>query len=144
MCYERVVQGQQTACAEVCPEDATVFGDRDELLRLGRRRIQDRPDDYSDYIYGESEVGGTSTLFITPVDSDKLGLKKMNITEPLPRLTWKVLEKIPSLVLVLGTALTGVWWITSRRAEVQRAESGKNGGDGNRSDERTPTEVPHE
>jgi len=138
MCYERVRAGEATACAEACPEEATVFGERDELLALARRRIRNNPDDYADHIYGEHEVGGTSTLFITPVDYEKLGMKKIAITEPMPRLTWEVLSKIPSIVTVLGTLLTGIWWITNRREEVRRKEQGE------RSHDHPSGEVSHE
>lgn len=137
MCYERVRDGQDTACAEVCPEDATTFGERDELLSVARDRIANAPDDYVDHIYGEHEVGGTSTLYITPVDYERLGLRKTSVTEPLPKLTWEVLHTIPSLVMVLGTALAGIWWITGRREEVRRAE-------GDRASDHDESEVSHE
>ncbi len=121
MCYDRVRQGEQTACAEACWEDATNFGDRDEMLAEARRRITDEPDVYLDHIYGEHEVGGTSVLILLPKEYESLGLRKLSGTE-MPQLTWNVLSQIPSLVLVLGTALSGIWWITNRRDEVSRAE----------------------
>ena len=40
MCYERVVhEGAIPACVEACPEKATIFGERDELLAEARRRL---------------------------------------------------------------------------------------------------------
>jgi len=36
-----------------------------------------------------------------------------------------VLEKIPSVVTVGGVFLSGIYWITSRREEVRRAEGGE-------------------
>jgi hypothetical protein len=37
-------------------------------------------------------------------------------------LTWNILSKIPSFVLLGGTLLSGVWWITNRRKEVEEFE----------------------
>jgi hypothetical protein len=37
-------------------------------------------------------------------------------------LTWQVLQKIPSFVLVGSILLGGIWWITNRRREVQLRE----------------------
>jgi formate dehydrogenase iron-sulfur subunit len=122
MCPSRVNNGQETACAEACYEGATVFGERDELLEEARRRQQEDPDTYADHIYGEDEAGGTSTLYLLPKDVEQLGLKAVTEGAAYPQLTWNVLSKIPSLALVLGTALGGVWWITGRREEVRRAE----------------------
>ena len=46
MCYERVAGGGKTACAEACQFDATVFGDRDDLIKEARRRIDASPGTY--------------------------------------------------------------------------------------------------
>ena len=46
MCAPRVAAGKPTACAEVCPTGATKFGDREELLKEARKRIQDNPGNY--------------------------------------------------------------------------------------------------
>ncbi len=35
MCPDRVAQGKQTACAEICPTGATKFGERDDIDRRG-------------------------------------------------------------------------------------------------------------
>ena len=40
LCVDRVKAGKQTACAEACPVQATVFGDRDELINEAWRRIR--------------------------------------------------------------------------------------------------------
>ena len=37
MCPDRVAQGKQTACAEICPTGATKFGERDDLVASNYR-----------------------------------------------------------------------------------------------------------
>jgi len=125
MCYARVKAGGKTVCADACPHDATVFGTREELLELARKRIKADPDEYYDHIYGEHEVGGTSVLFLAPYPVEELGFTAALGTTPLPEHTWKVLQHVPGLGLVGGTALLAVWWITKRRDEVALAEAGQ-------------------
>jgi formate dehydrogenase iron-sulfur subunit len=113
---------QQTACAEICPTGATKFGDRDALIAEAHARIKAEAGKYVNRVYGEKEIGGTSVLYLTSVPFEKLGFKTELTNEPLPELTWSALSKIPSVVTVGGVLLTGIYWITSRREEVARAE----------------------
>jgi len=122
MCNERLEKGQATACAEACPTGATLFGGRDDLIATAKERIRKDPSAYVDRVYGLEEAGGTSVLYISNVQFGLIGLKTDLIKEPYPMLTWKVLSKIPSIVAVVGVALTGIWWITSRREEVKKNE----------------------
>jgi len=75
MCFDRLKEGMETACSEACPTGATIFGDRKELLKEARKRIDEDPEKYVDYIYGEKEVGGTSVLFLSPKPFEKIGFK---------------------------------------------------------------------
>jgi formate dehydrogenase iron-sulfur subunit len=121
-CYERVKNGQQTACAEACPTGATKFGSREELIREAFSRIQAEPGKYVNRIYGQGEVGGTSILYITSIPFEQLGFQTHLGTERLPELTMSALSKIPAVVTVGGAFLAGIYWITNRREEVRRAE----------------------
>ena len=38
-------------------------------------------------------------------------------------LTWNALEKVPSVFMVGGVLLYGIWWITKRRKEVEAYEA---------------------
>lgn len=122
MCSDRVAAGLATACATVCPTGATKFGDREQLIAEAESRIRNHPDRYVNHIYGLTEVGGTSVLLLSDVTFDKLGYRTDLLHEPLPHLTWNVLHKLPKVVGIGGVLMTGIWWITKRRDEVQQAE----------------------
>jgi formate dehydrogenase iron-sulfur subunit len=122
-CAERQARGLATACAEACPTGATVFGDRDQLLLAAAGRIASEPTKYVPRIYGQDDVGGTSMLYISPVPFEQLGFDARLGKTPMPLLTMSALSKAPHVLTVGGVLLTGIWWITNRRAEVQAAEA---------------------
>ncbi|MCL4469179.1 MAG: 4Fe-4S dicluster domain-containing protein [Deltaproteobacteria bacterium] len=124
MCADRVAEGSEPACTAACPTGASIFGDRDQLIEEAQKRIKDNPHTYVDHLYGLEEVGGTSVLYLSNVPFEKLG-EPFNINlpdKPLPVYTWAALEKVPTIVVVGGVILTGIWWITSRRDEVKKYE----------------------
>ncbi len=123
MCIDRQRKGQVTACTEACPTGATIGGTRGELLAEAHRRIAESPDDYFPHVYGETEVGGTSVLFLSPVSFAALGFKEGLGDEPLPIYTQEALERVPGIVTVGGALLLAIWWITQRREEVALAEA---------------------
>ena len=122
MCVGRAAKGQLPACVEACPAEATVAGTREELLAEAHRRIAENPESYAPTVYGETEVGGASVLFLSPVPFEELGFRAGLGTEPLPELTWNALEKVPGVVTVGGAMLFAIWWITKRRDEVAASE----------------------
>jgi len=122
-CYDRIKRGEQPACTEVCPEGATLFGDRDELIAEAHRRIEKEPGRYLNHVYGENEAGGTSVLYITkpgvPLDfifSPRLGV------DPLPLYTYKWVLKVPMIGLGAAFALTGLFWVIQRRNRLAGGE----------------------
>jgi formate dehydrogenase iron-sulfur subunit len=128
LCAERVGDGLETACAAVCPTGATLFGEREDLVREARSRIDADPTGYVDHIYGLEEAGGTSVLMLAGVDPEQLGLPTNVPRRPLPGLTWQVLHKIPEVALIAGVFLFGIRWITERRDEVRDAARGSAAG----------------
>lgn len=125
MCFERQSQGKVTACSDACPVNATKNGDREELIAEARQRIAEKPGQYYNKIYGLTEVGGTSVLYLSAVPFEQIGLRTTVPQEPLPETTWRVLELVPDVVSTGTVLLGGIWWITNRRAEVARREHGK-------------------
>ncbi len=121
MCYERQVRGEQPACVEACPTGASTVGWRDEILEEAQRRIL-TDSKYVKHIYGSEEAGGTSVFFISDVPFDKLGFGAPP-SERMPVLSANALGDVPTVVLVGGGLLSGLYWITQRRAQVAAAEA---------------------
>jgi formate dehydrogenase iron-sulfur subunit len=124
MCFEkRLSEGREPACTAACPTGATIFGDRDDLLREAHARIAAEPDRYVDHVYGETEAGGTSVLYLSGVPFEQIGLASNVRSDPYPKLTWNVLSRLPNVVSIAGVTLAGIWWITGRRDAVREAEA---------------------
>ena len=117
-CYNRTSTGGETVCSWVCPTDATESGHREQLLATAKDRIRKHPGRYVDHIYGENEAGGTSVLILSGIPFDKTGYKTDVSTQPLPELTWHVLEKLPYVVVNAGILLGGFSWIIKRRMDL--------------------------
>jgi formate dehydrogenase iron-sulfur subunit len=121
LCAGRQAKGQPPACVEACPVQASIAGNRDEILEVAERRILNDPK-YVKHIYGSDEVGGTSVFFISDVPFEKLGFAAVP-KQPMPVLTANALGDGPTVILVGGAVLAGLYWITERRAEVALAEA---------------------
>ncbi len=123
MCVERVRNGGVTACAEACPVQATVFGTRAEILAEAWKRLS-TDSAYVQKIYGTEELGGTSVFYISDVEFEKIGFKPApNGTQPMRMLTANALGDAPTVVMVGGSILSGVYWIAQRRRKVALAEA---------------------
>jgi formate dehydrogenase iron-sulfur subunit len=106
------------ACVEACPEKATIFGSRDEMIREAHHRIKSNPQRYLQAVVGESEVGGTSVIYISDISLAFLGYKPELGNQPLPDLTWSAISKVPALILGVGGLATGIYWIIERRMKL--------------------------
>jgi len=118
MCLPRLREGKPPACVEACPEEATIFGARRELLEEAHRRIAAAPERYVPTVYGEHEVGGTSVLYISDVPLDFLAWEPHLSPEPLPQLTASALHKVPPMILAVGGLMTGIYWVIGRRMRL--------------------------
>lgn len=131
MCYgKRLKEGREPACTGVCPTGATrFFTDRDEALREARRRVAANPGRYIKHIYGEKEAGGTSVLYLSAVPFKELGFRTDVLQEEYPKLSWRMLSKLPPFALVLGAGLAGTSWVIDRRVRFarKRKEHGEDG-----------------
>jgi len=121
MCADRQARGEAPACVEACPTAASIVGERDEILEEAQRRILG-DSRYVKHIYGSEEAGGTSVFFLSDVPFEKLGFVAAP-RQPLPVLTASALGDTPTVILLGGALLSGLYWITERRRQVALAES---------------------
>jgi formate dehydrogenase iron-sulfur subunit len=122
LCYKRLSQGQPTACSEVCPTGATLFGTREELLAEAHRRIAAEPGKYVNHVYGETEVGGTSVLILSDVPFEQLAMKTNVSDSALPELTWKVVSKVPAVAGGMAAFLTAAYFATHWKDTEKKEE----------------------
>ncbi|NCO53817.1 MAG: 4Fe-4S ferredoxin [Bacteroidetes bacterium CG02_land_8_20_14_3_00_31_25] len=108
MCYDRQKDGKKPACVENCPAEALVFGTRRELIKEARKRIQENPDQYVDYIYGEHEAGGTGFLYLSPVPFNELGFNTSLQKTSYPELSKGFLYSVPSIFVLWPALLLGM------------------------------------
>jgi len=61
LCYDRLKEGLEPACAKACPTDSIQFGFVDELHARGRERVETlKARGYEQaHLYGDHETGGT-------------------------------------------------------------------------------------
>jgi formate dehydrogenase iron-sulfur subunit len=117
MCADRIAEGNMPACVEACPTAALKFGTRQELVAEAQARIAKDPDSYVPYIYGLTEVGGTSVLYLANLPFEQLGLNTNLPEVALPDLTWQVMDKIPAIAVGVGLLMGGIAWWRNRKRE---------------------------
>jgi formate dehydrogenase iron-sulfur subunit len=64
LCYDRLKDGLEPACAKACPTDSIQFGPVEQLMERAKRRVADLHAQgvTEAYIYGDREVGGTGGI----------------------------------------------------------------------------------
>jgi Fe-S-cluster-containing dehydrogenase component len=121
-CFDRQAKGLQPACTEVCPSGALTFGKRSELLEVAKTRIYTHPDRYIHHVYGEHEVGGTSWLYLTDVEPEKLALKTNLPEKAIPDHVMGALSAPPFVMTLWPPLLMGLYVFSKRRDEVGAKE----------------------
>ena len=109
-------------CVNSCPKEALVYGERDELIKIARNRLEANPDNYIDHIYGENEVGGTSWLFISGVPFSEIGLREDLGTVSGPELNSGALSVVAMVPALWPLLLAGVYGITKRTDKINIKE----------------------
>jgi formate dehydrogenase iron-sulfur subunit len=153
LCYENIKNGKidQPACTNACPTGATIFGEREDLIKEAYTRIKAEPGKYLNHVYGEKEVGGTNVLYITskecPLDflyyynhsaeKNKNLLGSPDINQPIPETTKWAMGAVPFAFLGMGAIMTGTYWVIKRRQENQATGLNTNADDKEVKDEQS-------
>lgn len=126
MCADRIAVGQNPACVDSCPNGALRFGKRSALLAQAHAQIDTNPGRYVNHVYGESEAGGTSVLYLSAVPFDHLGfpvLGKSSIAHDAE----VIMESTPIVALGMAAVATSLHLITRRHRELAAESSGAAG-----------------
>ncbi len=67
-CYDRIARGELPACIEACPEEVQTIGPRQDISTKAHAIAKET----GAYVYGESENGGTNTIYVSPVPFEEL------------------------------------------------------------------------
>ena len=83
-----------------------------------RTRIQDAPEEYLDYIYGEHDNGGYAILMIGPKEIAAVR-GGIDFADSSPAAIARgVLKQLPGFAVVGAAALFGIYWFAGRRNRV--------------------------
>lgn len=140
-CEPRMAKGLLPGCVEACPVDALTFGRRSDLIKIARARMKENPGLYVDYIYGETDAGGTSWMVLAPAaganpgpvddpaangsEMNQLGLDTQLGNQPMAELTYGALGSVPMIVAFWPVLFGGAYAITKRREAMNKAEAEK-------------------
>jgi formate dehydrogenase iron-sulfur subunit len=102
------------ACVEACRTNALSYGSRAEMLTIARDRISKNPKGYVNHIFGEHEVGGTATLYLSDTPFGQLGFREDLPSEPVPVYTEVAMDKVPWVLGAVMATFSFIAWGTHR------------------------------
>ncbi len=116
-CYTRIEKGELPGCVEMCPTEAITFGKREDLLYTAKQKMKNYPERYYNKILGESVVGGTSWLYLAPVEFEKLDFPKLS-DNPAPGVSESIQHGIFAYFvppIAIYALLGGIMWLTKNK-----------------------------
>jgi len=131
LCNDRLKEGKLPGCVEACPHKAMLIGPKKDMEKLAGERARQ----IKGYIYGKTENGGTSTLYVSPVSFELINKtmpKKPGQPDMKPEVERRMagtdnLGKAVLAAPVLGLAAAGAFGWFSRRKELVKKEEKDNG-----------------
>jgi Fe-S-cluster-containing dehydrogenase component len=139
LCRHRTPEGKYSACAEVCPTGATLYGKVSDLMAEAKRRLAAKPGDkfqfqrgridgpdqrwegeigtYVQKVYGEREIGGLQKLTLSGVPFEKVGLPTLPDVSPASR-SESIQQALFGNMLALPIVATGILaWLIKRNTK---------------------------
>jgi formate dehydrogenase iron-sulfur subunit len=114
LCYDRLGDGLEPACAKACPTDSIQFGELDELRQRARQRVADLHEqgvtDARLYLDDEDDgIGGAGAFFLLLDEPEVYGFPPdpVSTTRDLPRLWRAAALAAGALAAGLAAAFAG-------------------------------------
>ena len=100
---DRVAEGWEPACVKTCPPGALVFGDRNNMVAEGKKRVSELKSKgwANSTLYGENELGGLHVMYVLDDRPAVYGLLE-NPQVPAAATAWK------DVIQPIGWAVGGV------------------------------------
>jgi len=122
-CFDRISkEGGVPACVGICPVETMTFGKRSDLIDLAHKKIRDNPQRYVNHVYGETEVGGTSWLYLASVPFNMIGFRTDLGTAPVPTLGKPFLSLVAPVFITIPALAMGFYSFKKRRDKLEKEE----------------------
>ncbi len=120
-CEPRLKEGLLPGCVESCPMDALTFGKRSDLIKIARKRMEKNPGKYVDYLYGETDAGGTAWMTLSGVEPGTLGQNTELGNRPMGELTAGALGSVPMIIGFWPVLFAGAYGVTKLKEAKEKA-----------------------
>ena len=123
LCYDRLQDGLEPACAKACPTDSIQFGPYDELVEVARRRVARLHEDGTEsaYLYGagdapgEELAGGLGAFFLLTEPPERYGLPAQ-ADSPIQE------NVVPATAAAVGAGLAAAAAVSAAFAVAKRSD----------------------
>lgn len=116
MCLDRVDNGKKPACVSTCPTGALQFGDRYEMIKLAKERLNViKPNKPDAIVYGLKEMGGLHVIQVLPYGAKAAGLPENPEVSALT-LASKYMKPIAGIGALGVAAFAGLSFLGGRGA----------------------------
>lgn len=125
-CQDRTTSGLRPACVTACPTGALSWGERDELIRAGRERVEvlkTKRGFPNANLYGEKEMGGLGRLYVLTEPPAVYGLLE-EPRYPVSVTLWqKIVQPVGGIaVIAAGVAAFFAFLISRSNVRMEEVE----------------------
>lgn len=123
LCIDRITNGMEPACVKTCPTGALRFGDRQDMVEVGKKRVAELKSQYPQAnLYGENELGGLHAMYVLLYPPETHGLPS-NPQVPVMAFAWQdVLKPLGYAVAGLTVVGLGINYIAARANTKDKKE----------------------